>query len=109
MFFITLRTFTSPLILLAMLSRRYELPHFKLTAGRFESASSHKDVQQIRIRICIVIKHWLTHHWEDFDEHVLPATIEFLRKVVIPVIPSSGNIVLQLIEKKVQPKSLFGI
>lgn len=69
----------------------------------FEASSGQtKEAQQQRIRICIAIKHWLSHHWEDFDEALLAAVQEFLKNSVLPVITSSGNIILQLIEKKVR-------
>lgn len=73
-----------------------------ILSSRFESLSAHKDAQQLRIRICIVLKHWITHHWEDFDEALLSATTDFLKNQVAPVIANSANIILQLIEKKVR-------
>lgn len=57
---------------------------------------------QNRIRICILLKHWVANHWDDFDEQFLAQFVEVIKTVVQPVIASSANIVLQLIEKKVR-------
>lgn len=49
-----------------------------------------------------MLKHWISNQWEDFDDHMVKVTRDFLRATVTPQIPSSANIILQLLEKKVR-------
>lgn len=72
-----------------------------MCVSRFE-AEAGKEGMQNRIRICILLKHWVANHWDDFDEQFLAQFIDVIKTVVQPVIASSANIVLQLIEKKVR-------
>ena len=67
---------------------------------RFE-AEAGKEGMQNRIRICILLKHWVANFWDDFDEQFIARFTDVIKNVVQPVIASSANIVLQLIEKKV--------
>lgn len=49
-----------------------------------------------------MLKHWISNQWEDFDDNMIKTAKDFLRNIVTPLIPSSANIILQLIEKKVR-------
>ena len=110
-FFITHRSFTSSeKVLAAFRQRCVTRPHYVffkthtfhlMCVSRFE-AEAGKEGMQNRIRICILLKHWVANHWDDFDEQFLAQFIDVIKTVVQPVIASSANIVLQLIEKKVR-------
>ena len=69
-FLLTYRSFTTPLELLALLKSRFAvpMPHGLVPAERLRY--QRMIVEPIRHRVVNVLRHWVTHHFDDFEaEH----------------------------------------
>lgn len=68
-FLITYRSFTTPFTFLQKLLQRFNVPKGKI---------DKKKQMQIRLRVGIVLKHWIEHQFEDLDKKILDTIFSFI-------------------------------
>ena len=75
-FLATYQSFSTPSQLLQKLVERFNIP---LSAKLSPAIAS-----QIRLRVAIVIKHWVEHQFFDFDAQILNTLCAFVKDVLLP-------------------------
>lgn len=68
-FLMTYLSFTNPRTLLNKLIERYHVP-----------AATHSDseVKRIQLRVCNVLKYWVSQHFDDFDHDLIQTVVNFV-------------------------------
>lgn len=71
-FITTYQSFLSPWALLEKLKQRYQVPPSK----------NPKDAQVIRLRVCVVLQHWIKNQFDDFNENVIEGLESFIKGTI---------------------------
>ena len=76
---------------------------FDLQSDQSPDAEAFKRKQQTaRLRVCIVLRYWLANSFIDFDEKLLKSVTDFIEYRITPILTSSAQTLLQIIERRVR-------
>jgi hypothetical protein len=73
-FLMTYLSFTNPKTLMNKLMERYNAPTSSLTPA---------EIRRIQLRVCNVLKQWVTHYFDDFDQELIKALITFIDETLL--------------------------